>query len=160
MKNPDHKPNSAEKAIKDYLDIRAKNDPQFAVSYAKPNKSIKECYNYILSEARKRGSAVCMTDEEVFGLAVHYYDEDDIKVTKDYTKQVKASTSKTDAPQVELSDKEKADARQQAIDEYKRQCLKEEVEKQVAKNAKTKAKPAMQECYSPSLFDFDDAPQE
>ena len=27
MKNPDHKPNSAEKAIKDYLDIRAKTTP-------------------------------------------------------------------------------------------------------------------------------------
>ena len=27
-------------------------------------------------------TAVAMTDEEVFGMAIHYYDEDDIKVSK------------------------------------------------------------------------------
>ena len=152
MKNPDYKPDSAEKAIKDYLDIRAKNDPQFAVSYAKPNKSIKECYNYILGEARKRGNAVCMTDEEVFGLAVHYYDEDNIKITGDLSRQVKATTSKPEA-KVKLTEADKEAARQSAIEEYKRQCLQEEVEKQAAKAAKSKKSKPIQECYSPSLFD-------
>lgn len=151
MKNPDYKPDSAEKAIKDYLDIRAKNDTQFAVSYAKPNKSIKECYNYILGEARKRGNAVCMTDEEVFGLAVHYYDEDDIKVKTDYSRQVKATTIKPEA-KVKLTEVEKEAARQSAIEEYRRQCLKDEAEK-AAKVKKPKAKPTVQEYYSPSLFD-------
>ena len=50
---------------------------------AKPNKKIDECYDYIISQAKKRGdSVVCMSDDEVFGLAVHYYDEDNIKVNK------------------------------------------------------------------------------
>lgn len=31
---------------------------------------------------KRGGSVVCMSDDEVFGLAVHYYDEDDIKVSK------------------------------------------------------------------------------
>lgn len=77
--------------IQSYLEERAKNDPLFANVYAKPNKNINECFDYILSEAKKRGNAVCMSDDEVFGLAVHYYDEDDIKVSKQTN--YKASTS-------------------------------------------------------------------
>lgn len=65
--------------IQSYLEERAKNDPLFASVYAKPNKNINECFDYILSEAKKRGNAVCMSDDEVFGLAVHYYAEDYIK---------------------------------------------------------------------------------
>lgn len=73
--------NSFEQAIKTYLDNRAKEDELFAKTYAKANKSLEECCKYILQEARKRGNAVAMTDEEVYGMAVHYYDEDSIKVT-------------------------------------------------------------------------------
>lgn len=60
-------------AIQAYLDERAKNDELFAASFSKPKKNIDECCEYILSEAKKRGNAVAMTDEEAFGLAVHYY---------------------------------------------------------------------------------------
>lgn len=51
--------------IQSYLEERAKNDPLFASVYAKPNKNINECFDYILSEAKKRGNAVCMSDDEV-----------------------------------------------------------------------------------------------
>ena len=69
--------------IRQYLEERAGRDELFAAAYAKEGKSVEECFRYILTEARKRGTAVCMTDEEVFGMAVHYYDEDDIKVPKE-----------------------------------------------------------------------------
>lgn len=69
-----------QEVIKQYLDGRASQDEQFAVTYAKENKSIEECCKYIIGEARKLGTEVCMSDDEVFGLAVHYYDEDNIKV--------------------------------------------------------------------------------
>lgn len=71
---------AAKTAIKKYLDKRAASDSTFAASYAKKNKSLDECMKFILGEARRRGTAVCMTDEEVFGLAVHYYDEDNITI--------------------------------------------------------------------------------
>lgn len=84
--------NSFKVAIQSYLDQRAKEDSLFAVSYAKPNKKINECCDYIIGEAKKRGSnAVAMTDDEVFGLAVHYYDEDSIKVTKQSSCKVTTS---------------------------------------------------------------------
>ena len=67
-------------AIKSYLDRRASEDKMFAESYANPNKSISECCNFIMSEVRKQ-NRTAMTDDEVYGLAVHYYDEENIKVS-------------------------------------------------------------------------------
>lgn len=69
--------------IKSYLDKRAKEDPLFAETYKKKNKSIEECCQYIYSQARKvakGGNAVSIDDATVYGWAVHYYDEDNIKV--------------------------------------------------------------------------------
>lgn len=74
--------NTVRDVIKAYLDERAKNDELFAQNYAKKNKNIDECLKYVIGEAKKKGNAVYMTDAEVFGLAVHYYDEDDIKINR------------------------------------------------------------------------------
>lgn len=63
--------------IKNYLEERAKNDEMFAKSYAKENKSIEGCVNYIFQEVKKSGCCG-FADEEIFGMAVHYYDEDDV----------------------------------------------------------------------------------
>lgn len=155
--------NSAKDAIKTYLDNRATNDHQFAMTYSKPNKSIDECFRYILGEARKRGSLVCMTDEEVFGLAVHYYDEDDIKVVA--STNFRASTTCKPAQTVELTEEEKAVAREAAIRRYEDLCMAEEAER-VAKRKKTEAERKkakaeqkrlkQQVASSPSLFDFDE----
>lgn len=80
--------------IQSYLDQRAKEDSLFAACYVKPNKNLNECCDYIIGEARKRGgNAVAMTDNEVFGLAVHYYDEDNIKVKKQSSCKVATSNS-------------------------------------------------------------------
>ena len=73
-----------ESTIKNYLDKRAEKDSLFAVNYKKENKSIQECCKYIYSQAKKLlakgGNAVGVDDDTVYGWAVHYYDEDDIKV--------------------------------------------------------------------------------
>lgn len=70
------------KIIKQYLDQRAKEDELFAKSYAKEHKSLDECLKYINQQARKRAenNVAMIEDAEVYGWAVHYYDEDDIKV--------------------------------------------------------------------------------
>lgn len=54
----------------------------------KENKSLKECFDYILIEisktAKREGQEGYASgdDEEIYALAVHYYDEDNIKVEK------------------------------------------------------------------------------
>lgn len=74
-----------EDAIKTYLDSAAEKDELFAKSYANPNKSIEECCKFIMGKAAKaakraNGTQIACKDEEIYGLAMHYYDEEDIKV--------------------------------------------------------------------------------
>lgn len=73
--------NPFKNAIKAYLDKRADEDELFAVTYKKENKNLEECFNYVMERAQK-GGCQAYADEEVFGWAVHYYDEDDIKDVK------------------------------------------------------------------------------
>lgn len=97
--------------IQKYLQHRATEDPLFAPKLANPQKNMDECCRYILNEARKRGTSVVMSDAEVFGLAVHYYDEENISVTK-----VSAGcTASTASYKVELTEEEKNTAREAAI---------------------------------------------
>lgn len=54
----------------------------------KENKTLKECFTYILNELAKKAvrdkgvGYAAGDDEELFALAVHYYDEDDITIEK------------------------------------------------------------------------------
>ena len=89
---------SFKQVIQSYLEQRAKRDSLFATSFAKQSKNIYECCNYIIGEAKKRGdNAVFMSDDEVFGLAVHYYDEDNIKVSKQTNYKVSTGNAKKEA---------------------------------------------------------------
>ena len=97
--------------IQKYLDQRVAEDPLFAPKFENPKKNIDECCRYILGEARKRGNAVVMADTEVLGLAIHYYDEENIKVEKvSFGNSISSSTHK-----VELTEEEKIAAREAAI---------------------------------------------
>lgn len=65
-------------AIQSYLKEVAKNDPLFLETLKKPNKNINDCMTYILNEVKKSGIQG-WSDEEVFAMAVHFYDEDYLK---------------------------------------------------------------------------------
>ena len=73
--------NAFKETIKAYLDKRASEDELFAVTYKKENKNLDECCNYV-AKCAKDGGCAGYSDDEVFGWAVHYYDEDDIKNIK------------------------------------------------------------------------------
>lgn len=141
----------AKEAIKAYLDERAASDQQFAANYAKKNKNLDECFQYILGEARKRGNAVCMTDAEVFGLAVHYYDEDDVKI--DRSARASVSTSRN-VPPAELTEEEKKAAKERAVEMYQQQCIREMKERDAKR--KPKAPAAQEGVIVRSLFDFEE----
>lgn len=102
-----------EETIKEYLDRKAEENSLFAAKYANGKKNIQECCQYIMGEAKKRGNAVFMSDDEVYGLAVHYYEEEDIKVN---TRIGSASVSVSSSDKVELTEDEKAEARRIAIE--------------------------------------------
>ena len=134
--------------IKAYLDERAKNDELFASSYTKENKNLDDCITFILNQARAiADEGGCgLTDDEVYSLAVHYYDEDNIEIGKAINCGIIVNH------RVELTEEEKAEAKEKALKAYQA----EEMRKLQQRNnhTKTKPKPASQEQVQPSLFDF------
>lgn len=64
--------------IQNYLNGLAEKDPLFAETLKKENKSIDGCCTYILNQVKASGCNG-FEDSEIFGMAVHYYDEDDVK---------------------------------------------------------------------------------
>lgn len=86
-----------QEVIKAYLDKRAEQDELFKATYAKQGKSIDECCRYIIQEVRK-ANRIGWSNAEVFGLAVHYYDEDDIKVSSSTPQVEIVSTGHDDTP--------------------------------------------------------------
>jgi hypothetical protein len=66
-------------AVENYLIFRSSTDELFAKTYAKPEKNIDDCVTYILTTVKKSGCEG-FTDDEIFGMAVHYYDEDKIDI--------------------------------------------------------------------------------
>lgn len=145
--------NEFQQVIKAYLDQRAQEDAQFADNYAKKGKSIEKCCNYILRQAKKRGNAVAMLDDEVYGLAVHYYDED---IPADECKPV-SGASRVNTPKVELTEEEKAAAREQAVAEYRNQQVaairREEREKKQREAQKQRERKEKFAAMQLSLFD-------
>lgn len=65
--------------IKAYLDNMAAVDSLFAPVYQKPTKNIDNCITYILNQVKKSGCCG-FSDDEIFGMALHYYQEDNIEV--------------------------------------------------------------------------------
>ncbi len=81
---------SFEEVIKEYLDQRASVDSLFKEKYENKNKSIKQCCSFICSEVKKMNVNALTSSDEIFSLAVHYYDEDNI-IIKDVNCKVVVS---------------------------------------------------------------------
>ena len=131
------------RTIAEYLNQRAATDPLFAPNLMKPAKNIEECVTYILNEVQKSGCNG-FNDDEIYSMAVHYYDEDNIKVGKPVNCRVAVNHV------VELTEEEKAEARQEAIRQYQR----EELAKMQSRNARHKKTENTTAKVQPSLFDF------
>lgn len=123
----------------------------------KENKSLKECFEYILiqlSEKAVRDGNVGYAagdDEELYTMAVHYYDEDDIKVgTKNFktnadgsadAKKLISKDSKKSENKAEENVQKKIDkAVKVAPEKYKKEEKEKEQKKKEAKKAKSKTK--------------------
>ena len=123
-----------EQTIKTYLEGRAQSDPQFAEKYANPKKSIEECCKYIIGwvKAQKREG---FADDEIYGQAVHYYDEDNIKITEVQGAKVVVNHA------IELSETEKREARETAKRQYEQAELKKLQEARAKAQQKRKNEP-------------------
>jgi len=114
-----------EKSISSYLELRAIEDTLFANTLLKPNKSLSECVNYIMQTVQKSGCNG-FEDDEIYNMAVHYYDEDNIKNIK----AVKAKVIVNHTVKLTEADLESAkkQAMERAIEEAKKNVKLPEVE--------------------------------
>ena len=137
MKSTEH----FKRTIQAYLQQRASEDRLFAESYRKEGKNIDDCITYILNEVQRSGCNG-FTDGEIYSMAVHYYDEDDVEVGNPVSCQVSVNHI------VELTEEEKAEARQRAVEQYQKAELRrmQERHKRPAVKQKTQVQP--------NLFNF------
>lgn len=121
--------NRAKERIKSYLEERAKSDEVLAEKMKDESKSIDKCMEFICSEVKKMAGNgdVCLDDDTVYGLAVHYYDEKNVEYEKTDATVVFAGT---------ITEEEKAAIQEEA----KRKALERLTEEQV--KAYTAKKPA------------------
>lgn len=138
MKGTDH----FKRTIQAYLEQKAMEDQLFAASYRKEGKNIDDCVTYILNYVKKSGCNG-FTDGEIFGQAVHYYDENEIEVGNPISCQVAVNHV------VELTAEEKAEARQNAVRKYQEEELR-----RLQNRNKPKAAPKQGNTTQLSLFDF------
>lgn len=122
-----------ENVIMVYLKRLADRDETFREKLENEKKSISECCDFIASEVNRMG--VCgLTDAEVFGLAVHYYDEEEVKID---LKNVREYHAVANQP-IELTDEEKEEARKKALEDYQRQMYNEYLQKNKKKEVMKK----------------------
>lgn len=132
------------RTISEYLNLRAATDPLFAPNLAKPHKNIEDCITYILKQVQQSGCNG-FEDDEIYSMAVHYYDEDDLEVGSRVACHVVVNHT------IVLSEEEKAEARKQAIQQYQAQELRR---LQEPRQVKTKASTNSEQAPQPSLFDM------
>ena len=132
------------RTIAEYLNLRAATDPLFAPNLAKPHKNIEDCITYILKQVQQSGCNG-FEDDEIYSMAVHYYDEDNLEVGSRVACHVVVNHT------IVLTEEEKAEARKQAIQQYQAQELRR---LQEPKRVKAKASTDSEQVPQPSLFDM------
>lgn len=128
------------KVILQYLEQRAINDTLFAQTLKKETKNIDDCITYILNQVKNSGCNG-FEDNEIFDLAVHYYDEDDV---------VPGSVVKCNIitnHQVELTEEEIKEAKEKALNKI----VEETKVKMTTKKTKTKV---VENQEKPNLFNL------
>ena len=68
-------------AICNYLREVCKREPSFVEKVKNPNKDIDKCLDYIIGEVKESGRQG-FADDEIYSLALHYYDESDENTCK------------------------------------------------------------------------------
>jgi hypothetical protein len=142
------------KTIEAYIKQQAETDPLFAPCLEKPGKNIDDCCTYILNwvQASKCNG---FTDAEIYGQAIHYYQEDNIDIGKPINCKVVVNH---EPEPVVLTEEEKQAARQAAIEEEKQAARQAAIEEEIklqqaklhAKKPAVKKEPAVTE--QASLF--------
>lgn len=112
-----------QETIKAFLEAKAQNDDAFNERYRNEKKSIEECCNFILNTVQKSGCNG-FTDDEIYGMALHYYDE----ANHDETILKAVNANVVINHQIELSEEEKKELDEKAKKDYYDEQLRKQKE--------------------------------
>jgi len=129
------------KTIEARLQEMAAADPLFAANMKKEGKNLDDCITYILNQVKNSG-CVGFTDDEIFGMAAHYYDEDKIEVGKPFDRGSVVGNHKVELSQEEL-EQAKKEARERVMEDEKARLWKKQAPAKKPENTKVE---------QPSLF--------
>lgn len=92
--------NRNEQLVLDYINQNASATLRDKI--AAGTKTLGECWGYIVSEAKKlkKGNCAVVDDKTVFGWAIHFFEEDDIKAAPVSIKAEVKVSDKEDKPAV------------------------------------------------------------
>lgn len=99
------------------LQERCIAEPSFAIKMANPSKSMEGAVNYLCSQIQKSGLCV-VDDTTVMNLLVHYFDENEIEEGGKVNCNIVVGKP-------ELSEEDKANLKEQAMEQYKEEQLRE-----------------------------------
>ena len=113
--------NDFQRAILNYLNTL--DDENLIKKINSGKKTLQGCQNYIYAEMRKRAQGGCAvaSDAEVFGLVVHFFEEDSIHNNDAPVTREKVAVSKADnKPKMAAVEKkpEKDDTKQMSIFDF------------------------------------------
>lgn len=111
------------------LQERCIAEPSFAIKMANPLKSMEGAVNYLCSQIQKSGMC-CVDDTTVMNILVHYFDEIEIEDCRKINCNIVLSKP-------ELSEEDKAELKEQAMEQYKQEQLRE-IRRQSAPKAQPK----------------------
>lgn len=79
------------KLVADRLIKQCETESIFVEKILNKNKSLKDCWEYIKSLARKEAKNGCavIDDETVYGWAIHYFDENELTDWKSFSQKAK-----------------------------------------------------------------------
>lgn len=127
MANENKGLSSLKEKVKERLDKEAAENPQFAERYAAEGKSLDECCSYLAGLAFQRaagGNVSYIDPEELYGLAIHYYQEDEVEIT-----EIPTGVGVDAAPAVELTPEQKAKAEEDALERYTERAVQKLAER-------------------------------
>lgn len=128
------------KVIQGHINEVSKEDPEFAEKVKNPKKNIDDCITYILNTVKKSGCNG-FEDQEIFGMAMHYYDEENVKPGNKISGQVVVNHK------IELTPEDIEKAKKEA----KEKLIQEEMDRIRRKSEKPKK--TAKEIVEPTLFD-------
>lgn len=141
--------NAAIAAMQQMLQERCIAETSFAIKMANPSKSMEGAVNYLCATIQKSGMC-CVDESAVMNILVHYFDENEIEDCGKVNCNIVVSKP-------ELSEEDKAELKEQAMEQYKQEQLRE-IRRQSAPKAHpkpTSAPKAGEEInVQPSLFDL------